>query len=129
MLVDKALFLRDGGSNIFRRRRIRHAAERPHRGHRPRGALVGEGERLVVMKGVDHIRVRHRFEGEQIGEAGVVAGRRDDGVMWRSLADGGDGLRLHRVPLLRVCELRLVQHLKEDALGIGLRVVAGQRAP
>src|SRR3954452_11892036 len=46
-----------------------------------------------------------------------------------SLADGGDGPRLNGVPLLRVFELRLVQHLEEDLLRIRLRVMAGERAP
>src|SRR6266550_6837044 len=60
----------------------------------PGGALVGEGEGLVVVEGVDDVGKCERLEGQEVFKAGPARSAGDDGVVGSDAADlfGDEGL-------------------------------------
>jgi len=65
-----------------------------------------EGERLVIVEGVNDVGIGKRLEDEQVGEAGPVRARGNDGVVRSGLADGVDDRGLDAVPAVRVRSVR-----------------------
>lgn len=69
----------------------------------PGGALMGEGERVVVVEGDDEaLVVGWEDESIQVAEVVPLSGAEDDDAIGVGLADGGEGLRDQGVPAVVV---------------------------
>ena len=88
-----------------------------------------EDVRLVEVKCVDDVGVAQGLEKNQVVVIGPVRAGGDDGVLRGAFADRGGELGLDAVPAIAVATLRLIEDFEEDAVGIEIRVVGGQRAP
>ena len=95
----------------------------------PGGSLVGEGEGLVVVEGVDDVGKGERLEGEEVFETGPAGSAGDDGVVGGDAADlfGDEGL--DALPAVGVGLLGLVHDLEEDVVGIERCEVGCEGAP
>jgi hypothetical protein len=62
---------------------VGNCSPRPYFGVGPRGPLVGEGEGIVIVEGIDDVGVGKRFEHQQVAEARPVRSAGDDGVLRR----------------------------------------------
>ena len=98
-------------------------------GDAPARALMRELVRLVEMEGVEDVAIGERLELEQVVKAGVVCAGSDEGIVRRDLADGRGHVRLNACPAKAIIDLRLVENLKENALGIAIGVVRGKLQP
>src|SRR5580704_13965402 len=88
-----------------------------------------EDIRFVKVKSVDDVGVAQRFEEEQIIVVGPMRSGRNDGVVWRSLADCCCKLSFNAIPTKLILSLRLVEDLKEHAIRIKGRVVPRKCPP
>ena len=81
-------FLIEFGGDVFGRGGVGNGALGADFGIGPGGSLMGEGEGLVVVKGIDDVVVSKWLEDEEVAEAGPVGAGGDDGVVRGDLADG-----------------------------------------
>ena len=95
------------------------------RGRSRCGSLVGEGEGLVVVEGVDDVGKGQRLEGKEVVKAGPVGSAGDDGVVGGSDADLLRDEGLDALPSVSVGLLGLVHDLEEDVGGIEWGEVGG----
>src|SRR5579884_503678 len=95
----------------------------------PGGALVREDVRLVEMEIVDDVGIANRLNENEVIIVGPARAGDDDGVVRRSLPNGGNQTRLDAIPAVGIARFGFVEDFEEYKIGIEIRVMLREGAP